>query len=35
LNFIHLRGHMSPSDLSQMSGSFGGPSDPMLKQRPK
>jgi Cu/Ag efflux protein CusF len=35
LNFIHLRGHMSLSELSQMSGSFGGPSDPMLKQRPK
>jgi hypothetical protein len=35
LNFIHLRGHMSLSDLSQMSGSFGGPTDPMLKQRPR
>lgn len=35
LNFIHLRGHMSLSDLSQMSGSFGGPTDPILKQRPR
>lgn len=35
LNFIHLRGHMSPGDLSEMSGSFGGPADPLLKQRPK
>ena len=35
LNFIHLRGHMSASDLSKMSGSFGGPPDPMLKQRAK
>ena len=35
LNFIHLRGHMTPSDLSKMSGSFGGPDDPMLKQRGK
>ncbi len=35
LSFIRLRGHMSLNELSQMSGSFGGPSDPMLKQRPK
>ncbi len=35
LSFIHLRGHMSPKDLAGMSGSFGGPPDPGLKQRPK
>jgi hypothetical protein len=35
LSFIHLKGHMSAKDLSKMSGSFGGPADPMLKQRDK
>ncbi len=35
LNFIHLRGHMSPHELSRLSGSFGGPSDPLLNQRAK
>jgi hypothetical protein len=35
LSFIHLKGHMSPKDLSKMSGSFGGPGDLTLKQRPK
>ena len=35
LNFIHLKGHMSVEDLSKMSGSFGGPTDPALKQGPK
>ena len=35
LSFIHLRGHMSASDLSQMSASFGGPSDPVRGKEAK